>query len=127
MAALFVYHLTPANQLEHLNTLTLPGNPLALCQRDESSILLSLDHVHRPNTRDVLRSPSDEGAVGGAPLLLTCVWREVRLELDETLLTVKTRRVMCGEEDMLEGKLFSEMLYPLESLRKMEGRGGDEA
>ncbi|KAG4432211.1 hypothetical protein IFR05_012310 [Cadophora sp. M221] len=116
--ALFKFTLTSQNKLEHNQTLSLPGNALAITVLP-SKLIVSIDTIHSPGSTNELRSNTadrfnclnsfefqDGMLVGGG-----VVFTEGEVESD-------------GEVGAV-GRLGN-LLYGLENLRKREGDGGEE-
>jgi tRNA (guanine-N(7)-)-methyltransferase subunit TRM82 len=111
--ALFSFLLQGDNTLQHIQTLQLPGNALALAvaaKSSETSIVVSVDNVHNPTSTTERRPDTGEDV---EPLLL------YKFQ-GHHLGAASTFKLGDGHEEIQSTKLTN-LLYGLENLRKRDG------
>ncbi|CZT47976.1 related to tRNA (guanine-N(7)-)-methyltransferase subunit trm82 [Rhynchosporium secalis] len=114
--ALFTFALTSHNRLEHIQTLRLSGNALALVS-NSSGLVVSVDTIHKEGSISELRNENPED--------LTCL-QSYKFEKEQLVPNgVAFAKGEESKETEAVGKLGN-LLYGLENLRKREGDAGDE-
>lgn len=111
--ALFSFLLLADNTLQHVQTLRLPGNALALAvaaKPSETSIVISVDNVHKPSSTIERRQETSEFV---EPLL------SFKFQ-GQKLVAAATFKLGDGHEQIQSTKL-SNLLYGLDNLRKRDG------
>ncbi|KAG9246592.1 guanine-N(7)--methyltransferase subunit trm82 [Calycina marina] len=116
--ALFVFQLTAANTLQHIQRIQLAGNVLSFIVNSEG-VVVSVDTVHALFSSSEQRNMAE--AVDVQPLS-TFVFEDQRLVPGPAFEGAEQRHEVPAEE---LGRLGA-LLYGLENLRKREGDGRDE-
>ncbi|KAG0651092.1 RNA methyltransferase [Hyphodiscus hymeniophilus] len=109
--AIFVFHLTPENQLQHTQTLMVPGNVLDISKGAVAGfVMLSIDFAHTPGSMTERREPASE-TIGSLQSFL----------VQGGQLLSSNINFQCAT-DVVEGAIIStNMLYGLQNLRKRDG------
>jgi len=126
--ALFTFLLTGDNALQHIQTVTLPGNALSHIIHDSRTsamelkrfLIVSVDSIHKPGSTTAAR---DDATKETSPLYMY----EFQDQLLKSIITFHSSDEGEGLRMEETSGNFTNLLYNLEALRKKDGdtRGDD--
>jgi len=120
--ALFVFLITPANTLQHIQRLQLPGNVLTFVASPES-VVIAIDTIHAPFSTSIQRTEDASGSGEEVVNPLQAFAFENQL-----LVPATPFEVVDQQEERPDGALarLGNLLYGMENLRKRDGDGKEE-